>query len=277
VQLFTVSIALNGTSGALVNSVSVSIPDPEGVKQIAYFFTYNSLAYLTFIDGTLMVISPSTGAILSTTAMVPPSAGLMDGRGSTFDPSTGIFYANAQGSDGFYLHSFNVVTNATTKLGPLPPAPGTAGPNNARVDSTLASMVVYPPAGLNVPMRLIEMRNSSDFPYLFLAWLDPANGTSTQIAMPNEWYDNWDIDPNIFPDQWPGSERRVWSVDPVDNLVWFKLYDECGGSTTSDCDENELVAYLEWMPGDYVDFYVAVEPIEPELTQLIWVWTNVVH
>jgi hypothetical protein len=31
---------------------------------------------------------------------------------------------------------------------------------------------------------------------------------------------------------------------------------------------------MEWVPPAYTDMYVAVEPIEPELTQLSWVWTN---
>jgi len=34
------------------------------------------------------------------------------------------------------------------------------------------------------------------------------------------------------------------------------------------------VATLQWVPPEYVDWYVNVEPIEPELTQLIYVWTN---
>lgn len=57
---------------------------------------------------------------------------------------------------------------------------------------------------------------------------------------------------------------------------WFKLYDECGQA--DDCDENESIVYLEWAGSgdgkDYVDWYVAVEPIEPEMTQLTWVWAD---
>ena len=37
---------------------------------------------------------------------------------------------------------------------------------------------------------------------------------------------------------------------------------------------NTAVATLQWVPPEYVDWYVNVEPIEPELTQLIYVWTN---
>ncbi len=29
--------------------------------------------------------------------------------------------------------------------------------------------------------------------------------------------------------------------------------------------------------GNYVDWYVAVEPVEPELTQLTWIWTDKVE
>jgi hypothetical protein len=66
-----------------------------------------------------------------------------------------------------------------------------------------------------------------------------------------------------------------WSYDPQNNYAWFKMYDECGGSG-DDCDEDETIVALLWVPPVYVDFYVAVEPIEPELTQMIWIWTNVV-
>ncbi len=95
--------------------------------------------------------------------------------------------------------------------------------------------------------------------------------------------------PPLHPlSQWPGSQRRVWSWDPVDLRFWAKMYDECGtqvskggqglgGSTTTDCDENEAIVSMQpFAPGE--DFwYVFVEPIEPELTQMVWVWTNVVN
>ena len=64
----------------------------------------------------------------------------------------------------------------------------------------------------------------------------------------------------------------MWDYDPVQNYAWFKLYDEC--DQADDCDEAESVVYLEWTGGDYVDWYVAIEPVEPELTQLTWVWTD---
>jgi hypothetical protein len=43
------------------------------------------------------------------------------------------------------------------------------------------------------------------------------------------WVQDWEIDPQVFPTQWPGSQRRVWSYDAVNQYAWFKLYDECGG------------------------------------------------
>ncbi len=82
---------------------------------------------------------------------------------------------------------------------------------------------------------------------------------------------DWDIDPEVFVDQWAGSTRRVWDYDPVQQYAFFKLYDECNGA--DDCDENESIVYLDWATG-YVDWYVAVEPIEPEMTQLTWIWTD---
>ena len=37
---------------------------------------------------------------------------------------------------------------------------------------------------------------------------------------------DWEIDPQVFPTQWAGSQRRVWSYDYVNNYAWFKFYDE---------------------------------------------------
>ncbi len=65
----------------------------------------------------------------------------------------------------------------------------------------------------------------------------------------------------------------MWDYDPVQQYAFFKLYDECSGAPSDDCDENESIVYLDWATG-YVDWYVAVEPIEPEMTQLTWIWTD---
>ena len=58
------------------------------------------------------------------------------------------------------------------------------------------------------------------------------------------------------------------------------MYDECGGDS-SDCTEDETVLYIDWYTDDFgrnVTYWdVAVEPIEPQLTQMIWIDTNVTH
>lgn len=104
----------------------------------------------------------------------------------------------------------------------------------------------------------------------------------------------------IFPGQWPGSLRRVWTFDPNQQVAYFKMYDECGASKKSgrmlgskasgplrgaddDCSEDEAIVYLEmpwdgqsiWNPDTEMYWDVAVEPIEPEMTQMIWVPTPV--
>jgi hypothetical protein len=66
----------------------------------------------------------------------------------------------------------------------------------------------------------------------------------------------------------------VWAYDPVDQVAWLKFYDECNG-TTEDCDENETIVYLDWFGAGATYFYTEVEPVEPELTQMIWVPTSV--
>ena len=52
---------------------------------------------------------------------------------------------------------------------------------------------------------------------------------------------------------------------------------QCGGTNDDDCPENEALVALAWVPPVPADFYVAVEPIEPQLTQLIWTYTNVIN
>ena len=171
-------------------------------------------------------------------------------------------------------------------------------------DNALATLVVRQPASVGGKLQLMEMRNSPLAPFLFMAWLDPVTGASVQMPLPDDWWQNWEVDPQIFA-QWPGSTRRVWSYDYVNNYAWFKLYDEvhrrvvggsacccvfvvrglmgrgvlpfaaCGvasavqcGGQDDDCDESEALVALAWVPPVYVDWYVAVEPVEPELTQV---------
>jgi len=275
-QLFTVSIAPNGTSGSLVNQVTVLFPDNLVQGSITYLFTYKGLVYVSFQEGYLASFSPKTGAVLNVTQLLSPTSGLVDSLACSFDPVTGTFYANAQGGTGFFLHTYQVGSGKTTMVGPLPPAAGTAGPGNTRVDNALASMVVYQPASVGGGLRLMEMRNSELSPFLFMAWLDPATGDSTLMPLDVDWWQDWELDPMIFTDQWPGSTHRVWSYDPVNNIAIFKLYDECGGMS-DDCDEDDSIVALTWVPPAWVGFNVLVEPTEPQLTQLTWVWTDVVH
>jgi len=276
--LFTTYVAPNGTSGALVKSVVVNFPADVSIDAITYLFTYKGNVYVSFSQGVLVSVSPQTGAVINEVKMLSPSSGLTDSLACSFDSQTGIFYANAQGDSGFYLHSYNVATSTVgPTLGPLPYTPGTSpGPGKVRPDNALASMVVYKPAAAGGGMELMELRNSPESPFLFMAWLNPVNGTSTLIPLPDDWYQDWEIDPQIFPTQWTGSTRRVWSYDYINNYAWFKMYDECGGDS-DDCDEDETVLALAWVPPVYVDWYVAVEPVEPELTQFIWTNTSVPH
>jgi hypothetical protein len=278
-QLFTVSIAMNGTAGALVATSEVVFPAGAAQADISYVFTYGGLVYVAFKTGTLLAVAPSTGAIASSRTYLPP--GMAGSLACSFDSSTATFWANAAGAEGFYLTSTSVTTNATTTIGPLPPTPGTgAGPNNAREDAAIAQLIVRPPpanatANDADALRILELRTSPLFPFLFFAFIDPVTGASTQVPFPDEWYQDWDIDPNVFPDQWPGSLRRVWDFDRENQRGWFKLYDECGG--VDDCDENESIVYFTTNPASEVFFYVAVEPVEPELTQLIWTPTNIIE
>jgi len=274
-QLFSVYIAPNGTSGGLVSTVEVSLPQSPAItgSDITYTFTFGSFVYLATHSGQLVEIDPRSGTLGNISATFNTSAGLVGTRASAFDASTGIFYVNALGdSGGYFLTSVNVATGVLGPIvGPLPVTPGTdAGPGGMRADQAVATLPVYPPKG--GAFVLLEMRTSPEAPWIFMATLDPSSGKSTQLPLPDEWYKDWDIDPEVFPEQWPGSTRRVWDYDPLQSYAWFKLYDEC--DQADDCDENESIVYLEWTSGDYVDWYVAVEPIEPEMTQLTWIWTD---
>ena len=55
-------------------------------------------------------------------------------------------------------------------------------------DNALATLVVYQPASVGGKLQLMEMRNSPDWPFLFMAWLDPVSGNSTMMPLPDDWY-----------------------------------------------------------------------------------------
>lgn len=95
--------------------------------------------------------NPVTGALVSTTGIVAdPSMQLT--LATTFDPSTGTLYNNAISASAgsnltdYYLVSYNVNTGAVKTLGPLPPAPGSAGPSGLREDAAISSLIVQTPS-----------------------------------------------------------------------------------------------------------------------------------
>lgn len=267
-QLFTTRIEYNGTNGSLVNTAIVPFPADAPQSSITYLFTAGGLVYISFAEGILLTVDPKTGSVLNETRVLPSNTNMTDGLACSFDQKTLTFYANSIDIDeNFFLHSYQVTTGARKMVGPLPPYSGAPSP---RIDVAVASLAVYPPTG--GPMQLLELRTSSVAPFLAMVWLDPVSGNSTFIQMPNEWWQSFDIDPNYYPTQWKGSLRRVWTWDPINNWAWFKLYDEC--SYVDDCDEDDTIVYLDIFNTTYNDWYVAVEPEEPELTQLTWAWTN---
>ena len=239
-QLFTVFIAPNGTSGGLTNTVEVKLP-AVAPTDLTYLFTYKGSVYAATSAAVVYAIDPTTGAAGNATALLPANSELVDTRAAAFDAASGTFFVNSVGPGGKFLHSLNVGTGALgAPVGPLPPTPTTdAGPGNTREDAAVATLPVYRPADSGGDFRLMELRTSPVFPYLFMAWLDPVSGNSTEIPLPDDWYTAWDIDPEIFPEQWLGSVRRVWDYDSVNNYAFFKLYDECGGN--DDCTENESI------------------------------------
>ena len=243
-SLFTVIITANGTSGSLSATSTIVFPPTAAQADITYFFTNNGIVYIAFRTGILLSVSPSTGSVNASTYL---PAGLIGTLACVFDAQSRTLYANALGSGGSFLTSFSVATMTSgATVGPLPATPNTgAGPNGERIDVAVAQLAVRSPA--TAPLRLMELRTSIDFPWIFMAFLDPVSGNSTEIALPDDWYKMWDIDPEIFPEQWLGSTHRVWDYDPVNNRAWFKLYDEC--DQADDCDEDESIVYLQWATG----------------------------
>ena len=105
-ELFSLQIALNGTSGQLVGASSfVDFPPPLLQTDITYVFTRAGLVYIAFAQAVMLTVSPQTGAVLNTTSLLPSAdANPIDGLASTFDEVTGTFWVNAVGTGGLYLH-----------------------------------------------------------------------------------------------------------------------------------------------------------------------------
>ena len=172
-QLFTVYIAPNGTSGGLVSSVEVQLPGDVAPADIRYVFTHGGMVFLATAAGELYPIAPATGALGNATALLPPNSELVDTRAATFDAQSSTFYVNALGASGsHYLHSYNVATGmAGAPVGPLPATPNTdAGTGGSRVDDAVATLPVYRPAADGGGFRLLEMRVSPLFPWIFMAF-----------------------------------------------------------------------------------------------------------
>jgi hypothetical protein len=179
-QLFTVAIAANGTAGAQVGAGAVvDVPEDLPTDEITGVFTAGGLVYIVFGSGAVLAVTPATGAIVNNSSILPQGQGYADTLSNSFDAATGTFWATAQAPAGYYLHSWNVHTGATTMVGPLPATPGTGtGPAGERVDEPCASMVVYPPpaAGMGANMTLMELRTSPVEPWIFMAFLNPPRG-----------------------------------------------------------------------------------------------------
>ena len=271
-QLFSVAVAANGTAGALAATALVTFPDALPPADITYIFTAGGIVYVAFEQGTVVGVAPASGALVSNFTFLPAGRGLAATKAAGFDAAAGVFWSNAVGPDGFYLASLALAGGATTLVGPLPPTPGAdTGPNKERLETSVATIPVYPPAamGFGPAVRIMELRTSPEAPWIMIVTMDSATGNVTEVPMDADWWQDWDIDSEIVP-QWPGSTHKVWSYDPTTNYLWIKLYDECGGRV-DDCDENETILWLDWTQPGYVFWDIAVEPVEYQLTQMVWV------
>ena len=91
-----------------------------------------------------------------------------------------------QNGTQFFLASVDI--DATTPqpgyLGPLPPTPGVERKGFGREDTAIASLPIYTPPidGEDGAFLLLEMRTSVFAPFLYMAWLNPANGSSVQVC-----------------------------------------------------------------------------------------------
>lgn len=188
IQLFTVFISLNGTSGGLLSTVEVKLPG-VAPTDLTYTFTHGGLVYAATNGAMLYPIDPTTGVVGNATSLLPPTAQMVDTRAATFDVPSSTFFVNSLGpEEGHYLHTYNVATGVLgAPVGPLPPTPTTdAGPGNSRVDTAVATLPVYRPEGSGGDFKLLEMRTSAVFPWIFMAWMDPVTGNSTEVPLPDE-------------------------------------------------------------------------------------------
>jgi hypothetical protein len=171
---------------------------PVTPADITYIFTQGGVVYLATRNGQLVPIAPATGAVGNVTAAAPAGSGLVGTRASAFDAATGTFYVNSIGATGsYFLSSVDVATGALGPVvGPLPATPNTGtGPGGARADQAVATLAVR--AGGN--FTLMEMRTSQEFPFIFMALLDPVTGASRELPLPDDWYKQWDIDAEVYP------------------------------------------------------------------------------
>jgi hypothetical protein len=189
-QLFTVYIAPNGTSGALLATAEVTLPAGIAQADLTYLFVYNGSVWVATQQGALLPINPTTGVVGSAIALLPPAAGLVDTRAAAFDAQGAVFYANAVGTGGFFVHSYNLATRTVgPPVGPLPATSGTAaGPGGVREDTAVATLPVYRPAASGGGFRLMEMRTSPVEPWIWMAFMDPTTGNTTEIELPVDWY-----------------------------------------------------------------------------------------
>ena len=187
-QLFTVYIAPNGTSGGLTATAEVALPAGTQQADITYLFTFRGTVYLATQQGALLPVNPATGAVGNATALLPPASGLVDTRAAAFDAASATFFVNAIGANGYFVHSYNLATRAVgAPVGPLPATPG-AGAGGARGDTAVATLPVYRPAASGGGFRLMELRTSPEEPWIWMAFMDPATGNTTEIRLPEDWY-----------------------------------------------------------------------------------------
>lgn len=92
-----------------------------------------------------------------------------------------------QNATEFFLVSVNVATPAPPRyIGPLPPTPGVEKKGDGREDTAIATLPIYTPPidGEDGAFLLLEMRTSVFSPFLFMAWLNPLNGSSVVVRLP---------------------------------------------------------------------------------------------
>ena len=90
-----------------------------------------------------------------------------------------------QNATQFFLATVDVdaTTPIPTYLGPLSPTPGVENKGDGREDTAIASLPIYTPPvdGEEDKFMLLEMRTTVFAPFLYMAWLDPRNGSSIMV------------------------------------------------------------------------------------------------